>query len=91
VYFTLEQATGLTQADTFVQEEKEVRASSRSSSLSNDSAKAKFKDEYEEGKAELLKIPRIQLKTLIKEELAKDGVRLCSHPYSTEVSFSKIF
>lgn len=84
MYFTLEQAACLTAE---VSEEKEERTCSRSSSLSNESAKAKFKDEYEEGRAELLKIPKVQLKTLVKEELAKDGVRLSSHPYSTEVSF----
>lgn len=46
---------------------------------------AKYLDEYEEGKAELLKIPRTQLKTLLKEKLAQDGIKLSCQPYSTQV------
>lgn len=71
-------------------EEKDVRVSSRNSSRSNESSKdvsGKFRDEYEEGKAELVKIPRLQLKILLKEKLQKDGIRLSCQPYSTSVSF----
>lgn len=46
----------------------------------------KYADEYEEGKAELVKIPRLQLKTLLWEKLTQDGVRLSCQPYSTTVS-----
>lgn len=66
-----------------------VRVNSRNSSRSNESSKdvtGKFRDEYEEGKAELVKIPRIQLKMLLKEKLGKDGIRLSCQPYSTSVS-----
>ncbi|GJQ82938.1 hypothetical protein Trydic_g5940 [Trypoxylus dichotomus] len=44
---------------------------------------AKYLDEYEEGKAELVKIPRMQLKMLLREKLAQDGIRLTCQPYST--------
>lgn len=47
---------------------------------------AKYLDEYEEGKAELVKIPRMQLKMLLREKLAQDGIRLTCQPYSTTVS-----
>jgi hypothetical protein len=43
-------------------------------------------DEYEEGKAELVKIPRLQLKLLLKDKLSQDGIRLSCQPYSTSVS-----
>ncbi|XP_030756991.1 uncharacterized protein LOC115882873 isoform X2 [Sitophilus oryzae] len=45
---------------------------------------AKYLDEYEEGKAELVKIPRMQLKVLLKEKLMQDGVKLSFQPYSTQ-------
>lgn len=46
---------------------------------------ARYLDEYEEGKAELVKIPKMQLKVLLKEKLAQDGVKLSLQPYSTQV------
>ncbi|XP_031338359.1 sterile alpha motif domain-containing protein 5-like [Photinus pyralis] len=46
----------------------------------------KYVDEYEEGKAELVKIPRLQLKILLRENLNQDGIRLSCQPYSTTVS-----
>ncbi|VEN57499.1 unnamed protein product, partial [Callosobruchus maculatus] len=49
-------------------------------------ATGKYADEYEEGKAELVKIPRVQLKVLLKDRLQQDGVRLSCQPYSTQVS-----
>ncbi|KRT85229.1 Sterile alpha motif containing protein [Oryctes borbonicus] len=48
-------------------------------------AAAKYLDEYEEGKAELVKIPRMQLKMLLREKLAQDGIRLTCQPYSTTI------
>ncbi|KAF5300416.1 hypothetical protein FQA39_LY02215 [Lamprigera yunnana] len=45
----------------------------------------KYADEYEEGKAELVKIPRLQLKTLLREKLNQDGIRLSCQPYSTTI------
>lgn len=47
----------------------------------------KYLDEYEEGKAELVKIPRIQLKLLLREKLVQDGIRLSNQPYSTSVNY----
>lgn len=70
-------------------QEKDLRVSSRSSSRSNESSKdaaGKIRDEFEEGKGELVKLPRLQLKILLKEKLAKDGIRLSCQPYSTSVS-----
>lgn len=57
-------------------------------SSSADSAQelGKYLDEYEEGKAELVKIPRLQLKLLLKDKLSQDGIRLSCQPYSTSVS-----
>lgn len=75
-------------------DDKGVRVSSRNSSRSNESSKeasGKFRDEYEEGKAELVKIPRSQLKVLLKEKLGKDGIRLSCQPYSTPVSLFPFF
>jgi hypothetical protein len=45
-----------------------------------------YADEYEEGKAELVRIPKLQLKLLLRDKLAQDGVRLSFQPYSTAVS-----
>ncbi|XP_022242403.1 uncharacterized protein LOC106460071 isoform X4 [Limulus polyphemus] len=41
-----------------------------------------FVDEYEEGKAELVKFPRIQLKMIVRDKLIRDGIRLSAEPYS---------
>lgn len=57
-----------------------------SSSADSGQEAAKYLDEYEEGKAELVKIPRMQLKMLLREKLAQDGIRLTCQPYSTPVS-----
>ncbi|XP_017779439.1 PREDICTED: sterile alpha motif domain-containing protein 5-like [Nicrophorus vespilloides] len=57
-----------------------------SSSAESGQEVAKYLDEYEEGKAELVKIPRMQLKMLLRDKLAQDGIRLTCQPYSTPVS-----
>ncbi|KAK7789699.1 hypothetical protein R5R35_011516 [Gryllus longicercus] len=49
-------------------------------------AVGRYADEYEEGKAELVRFPRMQLKLLLRERVAQDGVRLSAQPYSTAVS-----
>lgn len=46
----------------------------------------KYLDEYDEGKAELVRIPRSLLRKLLREKLLQDGIRLCHQPYSTAVS-----
>lgn len=94
VYFTLEESVA-------VHEECLCdNASTRSSRASSDkdtvavvvspssvdTQEVKYHDEYEEGKAELVKIPRMQLKVLLREKLVQDGIRLSCQPYSTPVS-----
>ncbi|KAF4525134.1 hypothetical protein B566_EDAN005076 [Ephemera danica] len=46
----------------------------------------KYLDEYEEGKAELVRIPKLQLKLLLKDKLLHDGIRLSCQPYSTSIN-----
>lgn len=72
VYFTLEEAAA---AQEWPGKEQEVVEEG-----------ARYRDEYEEGKAELVKIPRVQLRVLLKDRLAQDGIRLSLQPYSTTVS-----
>ncbi|XP_037868688.1 uncharacterized protein LOC101747205 isoform X18 [Bombyx mori] len=76
VYFTLEEATA---ARDSCRCEEESRKEQATVSIEP----AKYADEYEEGKAELVKIPRMQLKRLLRERLAQDGIRLSLQPYST--------
>ncbi|XP_013171399.1 PREDICTED: uncharacterized protein LOC106120575 isoform X3 [Papilio xuthus] len=76
VYFTLEEAAS---ARDPCRCEEEVRKEQATATVEP----AKYVDEYEEGKAELVKIPRIQLKRLLRERLAQDGIRLSLQPYST--------
>ncbi|XP_064071377.1 uncharacterized protein LOC113401170 isoform X7 [Vanessa tameamea] len=76
VYFTLEEAAA---ARDSCRCEEETRKEQATVSVEP----AKYADEYEEGKAELVKIPRIQLKRLLRERLAQDGIRLSLQPYST--------
>ncbi|KAK8779063.1 hypothetical protein V5799_019594 [Amblyomma americanum] len=45
-----------------------------------------FPDEYEEGKAELVRFPKMQLKIMIREKMVRDGIRLSMQPYSNPVS-----
>ncbi|GIY79841.1 sterile alpha motif domain-containing protein 5 [Caerostris extrusa] len=42
----------------------------------------RYVDEYEEGKAELGRYPKMQLKNLVKEKLIRDGIRLSAQPYT---------
>ncbi|XP_072939918.1 uncharacterized protein SKIP isoform X6 [Epargyreus clarus] len=76
VYFTLEEAAA---ARDPCRCEEEARKEQTTVAVEP----AKYADEYEEGKAELVKIPRIQLKRLLRERLAQDGIRLALQPYST--------
>lgn len=80
VYFTLEETA--TARDSCGRCEEEARKEQAISSIEP----AKYADEYEEGKAELVKIPRNQLMRLLRERLAQDGIRLSLQPYSTTVS-----
>ncbi|CAH0725226.1 unnamed protein product, partial [Brenthis ino] len=76
VYFTLEEAAA---AQNSCRCEEETRKEQATVAVEP----TKYADEYEEGKAELVKIPRIQLKRLLRERLAQDGIRLSLQPYST--------
>ncbi|KAK9506208.1 hypothetical protein O3M35_008183 [Rhynocoris fuscipes] len=79
VYFTLEESQA-------IQEECKCETSSARSSRSGAHELPRYLDEYEEGKAELVRIPRLQLKILLREKLNQDGIRLSNQPYSTSVS-----
>ncbi|RZC37388.1 SAM 1 domain containing protein, partial [Asbolus verrucosus] len=96
VYFTLEESAAVheeclcdnvsarSSRTSSGRSEKDPRVNA-SPAASSDGAQeaAKYLDEYEEGKAELVKIPRMQLKMLLREKLAQDGIRLDCQPYST--------
>ncbi|EFN86133.1 Sterile alpha motif domain-containing protein 5 [Harpegnathos saltator] len=98
VYFTLEETTDCINCDNVSSKssrtsserppsDKEVqRASPTASSSSGGQELTKFADEYEEGKAELVRIPRMQLRMLLQEKLRHDGIRLACQPYTTSVS-----
>ncbi|XP_020708622.1 uncharacterized protein LOC105686971 isoform X4 [Athalia rosae] len=95
VYFTLEETTDClcdnisskssrTSSERPASEkETQQRASPTASSSSGGQELTKFTDEYEEGKAELVRIPRIQLRILLQEKLRHDGIRLACQPYTT--------
>lgn len=94
VYFTLEETVAVheeclcdnssTRSSRTTSSDKDTTAVVSPSSTDNQ--EVKYHDEYEEGKAELVKIPRMQLKVLLREKLAQDGIRLSCQPYSTSVS-----
>ncbi|XP_068085599.1 sterile alpha motif domain-containing protein 5-like [Anabrus simplex] len=44
-----------------------------------------FTLEETESQSELVRIPRLQLKVLLKETIAHDGIRLSKQPYSTQI------
>lgn len=96
VYFTLEDASDCfcdnvsskssrTSSEKPLSEKDAQRVSPTASSSSGGPELTKFIDEYEEGKAELVRIPRMQLRTLLQEELRHDGIRLACQPYTTPV------
>ncbi|PNF35289.1 Sterile alpha motif domain-containing protein 5 [Cryptotermes secundus] len=87
VYSTLEETAAVhedCQCDT--SSARSSRTFPASSSADSAQELGKYLDEYEEGKAELVKIPRLQLKLLLKDKLSQDGIRLSCQPYSTSVS-----
>lgn len=101
VYFTLEESQAIqeecqcdsasarsSRASSGRVSDKDVLGRSPAGSSSAGSAQelTRYLDEYEEGKAELVRIPRIQLKMLLREKLQQDGIRLSNQPYSTSVS-----
>ncbi|CAD6230398.1 GSCOCG00012178001-RA-CDS, partial [Cotesia congregata] len=97
VYFTLEEtndcicdSVSLKSSKTSSEplpSDKEIQRVSPTASLSSGGQElAKFADEYEEGKAELVRIPKLQLQILLQEKLRHDGIRLACQPYTTPVS-----
>lgn len=95
VYFTLEESSACLCEDLSPGSDKEVASSNLLSAASQHDLgpvthlglqTAKFLDEYEEGKAELVRIPRMQLRLLLQEKLRTDGIRLACQPYTTPVS-----
>ncbi|KAG5306920.1 SAMD5 protein, partial [Acromyrmex insinuator] len=97
VYFTLEETndnscdnisskSSRTSSDRPPSDKEAQRASPTASSSSGGQELTKFADEYEEGKAELVRIPRMQLRMLLQEKLRHDGIRLACQPYTTPVS-----
>ncbi|XP_011691464.1 PREDICTED: SAM and SH3 domain-containing protein 1-like [Wasmannia auropunctata] len=94
VYFTLEETndnscdnisskSSRTSSDRPPSDKEAQRASPTASSSSGGQELTKFADEYEEGKAELVRIPRMQLRMLLQEKLRHDGIRLACQPYTT--------
>ncbi|XP_046392383.1 sterile alpha motif domain-containing protein 5-like [Ischnura elegans] len=83
VYFTLEEAAAAAVAG---EEGGGDSCLPQSSSLLVMSADGgRYRDEYEEGKAELVRIPRPQLRMLLRDTLDREGIRLSCRPYSTSV------
>ncbi|XP_076171998.1 uncharacterized protein LOC143148989 isoform X2 [Ptiloglossa arizonensis] len=94
VYFTLEESndclcdnvsskSSRTSSERPPSDKEAQRASPTASSSSGGQELTKFADEYEEGKAELVRIPRMQLRMLLQERLRHDGIRLACQPYTT--------
>ncbi|XP_031846211.1 uncharacterized protein LOC116432885 isoform X2 [Nomia melanderi] len=94
VYFTLEESndclcdnvsskSSRTSSERPPSDKEAQRASPTASSSSGGQELTKFADEYEEGKAELVRIPRMQLRMLLQEKLRHDGIRLACQPYTT--------
>ncbi|XP_053997115.1 uncharacterized protein LOC128886341 isoform X2 [Hylaeus anthracinus] len=94
VYFTLEESndclcdnvsskSSRTSSERPPSDKEVQRASPTASSSSGGQELTKFADEYEEGKAELVRIPRMQLRMLLQERLRHDGIRLACQPYTT--------
>ncbi|XP_046392239.1 sterile alpha motif domain-containing protein 5-like [Ischnura elegans] len=88
VYFTLEEAAAAAAAG---EEGGGDSCLPQSSSLLVMSADGgRYRDEYEEGKAELVRIPRPQLRMLLRDTLDREGIRLSCRPYSTSGNRGKI-
>lgn len=106
VYFTLEESAAIqeecqcdsasarssrTSSGRVSEKDALGRSPAGSSSAGSAQELGRYVDEYEEGKAELVRIPRLQLKLLLKDKLAQDGIKLSCQPYSTSVSLQKVY
>lgn len=94
VYFTLEEAARHSRFAT----EAEYgfggdwgSATDKASSVVRPDSLRYFADEYEEGKAELVRFPKMQLKIIVREKIVRDGIRLSMQPYSNPVSHTRRF
>lgn len=88
VYFTLEESAVIQEECKYAAAKERCSPSPGHSSGGSSSAQELQQvhyDEYEEGKAELVRIPKLQLKLLLKDKLLQDGIRLSSQPYTTQV------
>lgn len=87
VYFTLEESAAIQEECKYSTSKEQCAPSpGHSSGSSTQELQQVHYDEYEEGKAELVRIPKLQLKLLLKDKLLQDGIRLSSQPYTTQVS-----
>jgi len=87
VYFTLEESAAIQEECKYSASKEQCAPSpGHSSGSSTQELQQVHYDEYEEGKAELVRIPKLQLKLLLKDKLLQDGIRLSSQPYTTQVS-----
>lgn len=80
VYFTLEENArhGLDPVESV----KEALAKEKEAIRAAHSPAKKYLDEYEEGKAEFVRFPKMQLKMIIRDKLVRDGIRLSTQPYT---------
>ncbi|KAL5233995.1 hypothetical protein ACI65C_001405 [Semiaphis heraclei] len=84
VYFTLEESAAIQEECKYSTSKEQCAPSpGHSSGSSTQELQQVHYDEYEEGKAELVRIPKLQLKLLLKDKLLQDGIRLSSQPYTT--------
>jgi len=85
VYFTLEESAAIQEECKYTAAKECASSPGHSSGSSTQELQQVHYDEYEEGKAELVRIPKLQLKLLLKDKLLQDGIRLSSQPYTTQV------
>ncbi|XP_025424740.1 uncharacterized protein LOC112693762 [Sipha flava] len=84
VYFTLEESAAIQEECKYAAAKECSTSPGHSSGSSTQELQQVHYDEYEEGKAELVRIPKLQLKLLLRDKLLQDGIRLSSQPYTTQ-------
>lgn len=88
VYFTLEESAAIQEECKYAAAKECAPSPDRSSGSSTQELQQVHYDDYEDGKAELVRIPKLQLKLLLKDKLLQDGIRLSSQPYTNQVRFN---
>jgi hypothetical protein len=91
VYFTLEESAAIQEECKYAAAKECSTSPGHSSGSSTQELQQVHYDEYEEGKAELVRIPKLQLKLLLRDKLLQDGIRLSSQPYTTQVRIILVF